>query len=153
LAVETNALNADLRRRSEFDLLTEIHNRFSFEKRLEAVTAEAANGDSPFGLIYIDLDEFKQVNDNYGHRAGDAYLQQAAQRMKHQLRPGDMLARLGGDEFGVLVHKVRTRTDLEQIAFRLGRCFESPFSIPGCQLRGTASLGVAIYPEDGDTKD
>jgi diguanylate cyclase (GGDEF)-like protein len=73
--------------------------------------------------------------------------------MKHQLRPGDMLARLGGDEFGVLVHKVRTRTDLDQIAGRLSRCFESPFSIPGCQLRGSASLGAAIYPEDGDTKD
>ncbi len=153
LAIETHALYADLRRRSEFDLLTEIHNRFSFEKRVEAAIAECANHDAPFGLIYIDLDEFKQVNDNYGHRAGDSYLQQAAQRMKHQLRPGDMLARLGGDEFGVLVHKVRTRTDLDQIALRLGHCFDSPFSIPGCHLRGSASLGAAIFPEDGDTKD
>ncbi|HVU48922.1 MAG TPA: GGDEF domain-containing protein [Terracidiphilus sp.] len=154
LAIETHVLYADLRRRSEFDLLTEVHNRFSFEKRVEAAIAAAGrNSDSVFGLIYIDLDEFKQVNDNYGHRAGDSYLQQAAQRMKHQLRPGDMLARLGGDEFGVLVHKVRTRTDLEQIALRLGRCFDSPFAITGCQLRGAASLGVAIYPEDGDTKD
>ena len=153
LAIETHGLYADLRRRSEFDLLTDIHNRFSFEKRVEAAVEGANAAHSTFGLIYIDLDEFKQVNDNYGHRAGDCYLQQAAQRMKHQLRPGDMLARLGGDEFGVLVHMVRTRADLDEIARRLKRCFESPFSIEGYQLHGSASLGAAICPEDGDTRD
>ena len=153
LAIETHGLYSDLRHRSEFDLLTDIHNRFSLERRLEAAIEEARAADSSFGLIYIDLDEFKQVNDNYGHRAGDCYLQQAAQRMKHQLRPGDMLARLGGDEFGVLVRMVRTRTDIEEIARRLEHCFKSPFAIEGYQLRGAASLGVAIYPEDGDTKD
>jgi diguanylate cyclase (GGDEF)-like protein len=153
LAIETHGLYSDLRHRSEFDPLTDIHNRFSLEKRLETAVEEARGKDSSFGLIYIDLDEFKQVNDNYGHRAGDCYLQQAAQRMKHQLRPGDMLARLGGDEFGVLVHTVPTRADLEEIARRLGRCFDSPFAIEGYQLHGAASLGVAVYPEDGDTKD
>jgi diguanylate cyclase (GGDEF)-like protein len=153
LAIETHSLYADLRRRSEFDLLTEIHNRFSFEKRLEAAVDEAHGNRSTFGLIYVDLDEFKQVNDTYGHRAGDCYLQQAAQRMKHQLRPGDMLARLGGDEFGILVHSVGTRTELEEIARRLGRCFDSPFAIDGYQFCGSASLGAAIFPEDGDTKD
>jgi diguanylate cyclase (GGDEF)-like protein len=153
LAIETHGLYADLRRRSEFDLLTEIHNRFSFEKRLEAAVEEAHANHATFGLIYVDLDEFKQVNDSYGHRAGDCYLQQAAQRMKHQLRPGDMLARLGGDEFGILVHSVGSRTELEEIARRIGRCFESPFAIDGYQLCGSASLGAAIFPEDGDTKD
>jgi len=153
LAIETHVLNADLRRRSEIDLLTDVHNRFSFEKRLEAAIADSASSDSGFGVIYIDLDEFKQVNDNYGHRAGDAYLQQAAQRMKHQLRPGDMLARLGGDEFGVLVHKVRNRAEVDLITTRLGHCFDSPFSITGCQLHGAASLGAAVFPEDGDSKD
>jgi diguanylate cyclase (GGDEF)-like protein len=153
LAIETHGLYSDLRHRSEFDLLTDIHNRFSLEKRLEAAIDDAQANDTFFGLIYIDLDEFKQVNDNYGHRAGDCYLQQAAQRMKHQLRPGDMLARLGGDEFGVLVRLVRSRTDLDEIARRLGQCFHSPFAIEGYQLHGAASLGVAIYPEDGETKD
>jgi|HubBroStandDraft_5_1064220.scaffolds.fasta_scaffold02980_4 diguanylate cyclase (GGDEF)-like protein len=153
LAIETHGLYSDLRHRSEFDLLTDIHNRFSLESRLEAAIEEARTSGTSFGLIYIDLDEFKQVNDNYGHRAGDCYLQQAAQRMKHQLRPGDMLARLGGDEFGVLVRMVRTRTDLEEIAHRLEHCFASPFAIEGYQLRGAASLGVAIYPEDGESKD
>jgi diguanylate cyclase (GGDEF)-like protein len=153
LAIETHGLYSDLRHRSEFDLLTDIHNRFSLEKRLESAIEDARSQESTFGLIYIDLDEFKQVNDNYGHRAGDCYLQQAAQRMKHQLRPGDMLARLGGDEFGVLVHNVRARSSLDEISRRLGRCFDSPFAIEGYQLRGAVSLGVAMYPEDGDTKD
>lgn len=153
LAIETRSLYSDLIHRSEFDLLTDIHNRFSLDKRLETAI-EAASYQSPvFGLIYIDLDNFKQVNDVYGHRIGDLYLQQAAHRMKHELRPGDMLARLGGDEFAVLVPMVRSRTDVQEIAARLERCFDSQFAIEGCLLHGSASVGIAIYPEDGTTKD
>jgi diguanylate cyclase (GGDEF)-like protein len=70
-------------------------------------------------LIYIDLNEFKQINDRYGHRTGDVYLQEMAQRMRRQLRPGDTLARLGGDEFAVVVPAVRNRAEAEEIALRL----------------------------------
>ena len=106
-----------------------------------------------FGLLYVDLDEFKQVNDIYGHHIGDRYLQETARRMKHQLRPGDMLARLGGDEFAALAPHVRSRAEVEEIAHRLERCFDEPFQLQGRVVRGSASIGIAVYPEDGATGD
>jgi diguanylate cyclase (GGDEF)-like protein len=104
-------------------------------------------------LIYIDLDEFKQVNDIFGHHVGDRYLQEVAFRMKRQLRSHDLLARLGGDEFAVLVPMVRSHAEVEEIAQRLERCLDEPISIEGFSVQGSASLGFAIYPEDGNTRD
>ncbi|MGA3102826.1 MAG: GGDEF domain-containing protein, partial [Terracidiphilus sp.] len=138
LAIETRRLYTDLRHRSEFDLLTDIHNRFSLDKYAGI-----------FGLIYIDLDKFKQVNDLYGHQIGDLYLQEVALRMKRQLRGVDMLARLGGDEFAALLPQVRNRAKVEEIAQRLERCIQEPFLIEGHSLQGSASVGIALYPENG----
>jgi diguanylate cyclase (GGDEF)-like protein len=153
LAIETRRLYTDLRRRSEFDLLTDIHNRFSLEKQLDAQIEEARETASIFGLIYIDLDKFKQINDLHGHHIGDLYLQEAALRMKRQLRPHDTLARLGGDEFAVLVTIVRNRAEVEEIAQRLEHSFNEPFALEGLVLTGLASVGIALYPEDGATRD
>jgi diguanylate cyclase (GGDEF)-like protein len=139
--------------RSEFDLLTDIQNRFSLERYLETLIHAARQSAGIFGLLYVDLNEFKLVNDVYGHRAGDLYLQEIAVRMKRQLRPGDMLARLGGDEFAVLVPDVRSRADVEEIALRLEGSFEPPFAGDGYTICGSASIGIALYPEDGTTKD
>jgi diguanylate cyclase (GGDEF)-like protein len=153
IAIETRGLYSDLVHRSEFDLLTNVHNRFSFEKGLEEAIKQARQQPEILGLIYIDLDKFKDINDVYGHRVGDIYLQEAAHRMKHQLRPDDMLARLGGDEFGVIVRAVRNKTDVQEIAARLERCFDHPFTIEAFRLTGSASVGIAFYPEDGEAKD
>jgi diguanylate cyclase (GGDEF)-like protein len=153
LAIESRRLYSDLRHRSEFDLLTDIHNRFSLEERLEAQIKRARENAGIFGLVYIDLDRFKQVNDIYGHHVGDLYLQQAALRMKQQLRSLDTLARLGGDEFAALVPVVRTPADVEEIARRLERSFDEPFCIEGHTLHGAASVGIALYPQDSATKD
>jgi diguanylate cyclase (GGDEF)-like protein len=153
LAIETTRLYYDLVHRSEFDLLTDVQNRFSLEKFMNAQFETARQSALIFGLVYIDLDKFKLVNDQYGHHVGDIYLQEAAQRMKHQLRPGDMLARLGGDEFAALASRVHNREEVEEIAHRLERCFVEPFNLEGNVLRGTASFGIAMYPEDGRTVD
>jgi diguanylate cyclase (GGDEF)-like protein len=153
LAIETRKLYSDLRRRSEFDLLTDTHNRFSLDKHLDAMITEARNAAGIFGFIYIDLDEFKQINDFYGHQVGDRYLQEVALRMKRQLRSHDLLARQGGDEFAALVPVVRSRVEVEEIAERLERCFDEPFAIDDYTVQGSASVGIAIYPSDGDTKD
>jgi diguanylate cyclase (GGDEF)-like protein len=152
LAIETRRLYSDLRRRSEFDLLTDIHNRFSLHKRLEVLIQEAGPS-GIFGMIYVDLDKFKPINDNFGHRVGDAYLQEVAMRMNDQLLGGDMLARLGGDEFAALVSLQRGRSDLNKIVARLHGCFDAPFIIEGHVIKGSASIGTAVYPEDGATKD
>jgi diguanylate cyclase (GGDEF)-like protein len=153
LAIETRKLYADLTHRSEFDLLTDVHNRFSLDRQLDAQIFEARQKKSVFGLIYIDLDKFKQINDRYGHRIGDLYLQEAALRMKRQLRGGDMLARLGGDEFAALLTTVRGRADIDEIAHRLERCFDAPFLLEGYELHGSASVGLALFPDNGYTRD
>jgi len=153
LAIETHRLYADLTYRSEFDALTDARNRFSLDQILNERIRIARENASQFGLIYVDLDRFKQVNDLYGHYVGDRYLQETSRRMKHQLRPGDVLARLGGDEFAVLVPVVRNRAELEEIARRLEYCFRVPISIEDHMFYGTASVGTAIYPEDGVTND
>ena len=153
LAIESRRLYSDLLHRSEYDLLTDIHNRFSLSKRLDAQIEEARNHAGIFGLIYIDLDGFKQVNDVYGHHIGDLYLQQVTRRMKQQLRSHDMLARLGGDEFAVLLPQVRNRGGVEEIVQRLEHAFDDPFSLEGITLHASASFGIALYPEDGTTRD
>ena len=153
VAIETRRLNEALHRRSEFDLLTDIHNRFSLEERLGTLIAGAEARNEIFGLIYIDLDNFKQVNDLYGHHIGDSYLQEATRRMKHQLRSSDFLARLGGDEFAVLVPVLKDHSDVEEIASRLRDCFNNPFVVDIYILHGSASIGIAYYPEDGRSKD
>jgi diguanylate cyclase (GGDEF)-like protein len=153
LAIETRKLYSDLVHRSEFDLLTDMHNRFSLDRYLEEHLDRAREKSTVFGLIYVDLDDFKLVNDLYGHHVGDLYLQEVSMRMKRQLRNGDMLARLGGDEFAALISVLRNRADLEEIAQRLERCFDAPFAVEGYLLRGSASVGFAIYPSDGTTSD
>ncbi len=153
LAIETRRLYLDLLHRSEFDMLTDLHNRFSLEKRMESMIEGSTSSGNPFGLIYIDLDGFKQVNDLYGHQVGDLYLQKVAMRMKCQLRTDDFLARVGGDEFAALVPVIRGRLDVQEIALRLERCFGDPFTVNDHALRGRASIGIAVFPEDAMTKD
>ena len=153
LAIETRRLYSDLLRRSEFDLLTSVHNRFSLEKHIDREIDRAEISAGTFGLVYIDLDHFKRINDLYGHKAGDAYLQEVTLRMKRQLRAVDVLARIGGDEFVALVPDARCRADVDDIAQRVERCFDEPFHIEGHGIRGATSSGIALYPEDGATKD
>ena len=153
LAIDTRRLYSDLHHRSEYDLLTDIPNRFSMEKKLNELMASGRRNEGVFGLIYVDLDNFKQVNDRFGHRIGDLYLQESTRRMKLQLRNGDMLARIGGDEFIALVPILRSRADAEEIAHRIEHCFDEPFNLEGYQLHGAASIGLAVYPEDGANKE
>jgi diguanylate cyclase (GGDEF)-like protein len=101
----------------------------------------------------VDLDRFKQINDNYGHQVGDLYLQEVAFRMKSQLRSVDTLARIGGDEFAVLLPSVHSRDDVDEIALRLEQSFDEPFTIDDVTLHGSASVGIAIYPQDAISKE
>jgi len=153
VAIETRRLYTDLIHRSEFDLLTDVQNRFSLEKHIESLIELSQLYRATFGLIYIDLDQFKQVNDAYGHQGGDVYLQAVAARMKSQLRSCDLLARIGGDEFAVLVTEIQNRAGVEEVARRLATCFVEPFPLDGSFLQGAASIGIAIYPEDGNSGD
>jgi diguanylate cyclase (GGDEF)-like protein len=153
LAMETRRLYADLRRRSEFDLLTDIPNRFAMERFINAQIEQADKSGGILGLIYIDLDKFKPINDTYGHHVGDLFLQAVARRMSRQLSGSDMLARLGGDEFAALISPQKGRINLDPIVARLKHCFDKPFRIEDLLIHGEASIGVALYPQDGATQD
>ncbi|MGA2049599.1 MAG: GGDEF domain-containing protein [Terracidiphilus sp.] len=153
LAIENRRLYSDLLHRSEFDLLTNTHNRFSLDKHLDSLIAEARRNAGIFGLIYLDLDHFKQINDVYGHHIGDLFLKEFAERMKRQLRSFDILGRIGGDEFAALLPYVHSRADVEEIALRLEQCFDEPFAAENITIHGSSSVGIALYPQDAMTKD
>ncbi len=153
LAITNERLNQDLRHRSEFDQLTDIPNRFSFEHHVTELLDQVQRGNGKLGLIYVDLDRFKQVNDQYGHSIGDLFLQQVAQRMKAQLRGDDMLARIGGDEFIALIPTIRSRREAEDVVQRIEHCFDAEFVIGSYRMRGAASIGLAVAPDDGTDKD
>ena len=152
LAIETRRLYSDLRRRSEFDLLTDIYNRFSLHKRLDVLSPKRPTRKASSDLIYIDLDKFKPINDTFRPSRGGRLPPGSGRAHEAQLRPGDMLARLGGDEFAVW--------SLRPLPRRRGR--DRP--APGTLLRsalcarlrqhpGSASVGIALFPEDADNKD
>jgi diguanylate cyclase (GGDEF)-like protein len=149
LAIDNRRLYEDLIHRSEYDQLTEVPNRFLLECRISTALASAQRHGQHFALIYIDLDQFKKVNDRHGHRIGDIYLQKVAKRLSDRLRSRDTLARVGGDEFIALIPSVRDRREANDIARRIKDCFASPFFVDDLILNGTASIGVAVYPEDG----
>jgi diguanylate cyclase (GGDEF)-like protein len=153
LAIESRRLYADLVQRSEMDQLTGAHNRFSLEKHLDAMIASAQSQSTGFGVVYLDLDGFKQVNDAFGHRAGDLYLEQVAARLQSRLRAHDILARVGGDEFAALISDVNTGTEIDEVIQRLQSSLNEPIAIGVHLLHAAASFGFAIFPHDGTTID
>lgn len=153
LANETHGLYSDLMFRSEFDQLTKVHNRFSLEKRLQTLLDSDPLYEHAFGIIYVDLDDFKKVNDQFGHGVGDHFLQEVVRRFKQQLRPGDLLGRLGGDEFAIVIPAIASRSGLNEITLRLEHCFGDPFFVDGFTIPGSASMGAALFPEDGKTRE
>jgi diguanylate cyclase (GGDEF)-like protein len=152
LAIETGGKYSDLVRRSEVDPLTNAGNRFSFDRALDLAIEKEKESGTIFGLIYIDIDRFKQVNDQFGHQVGDRYLQETVSRLRSQSRSNDILARIGGDEFTVLVTSLKSGEELQDIARRLQTCLDAPFSVDQLEISGSASIGCAVYPEDAATR-
>jgi diguanylate cyclase (GGDEF)-like protein len=151
LAIETGARYSELVRRSEVDAVTNTQNRFAFDRTLDVMIEKHRLSCSKMGLIYIDLDGFKLVNDQYGHQTGDRFLQETAVRLGHQLRTQDFLARIGGDEFAVLLADVKSREEVAEIALRLESCFVEPFRLDAAEIEASASVGYALFPEDATT--
>lgn len=135
------------------DALTGLPNRALFTDRLGRAMARARRRDEALALAFIDLDGFKQINDQHGHRAGDELLRELAMRMKAQLRQSDTLARIGGDEFVAILPEQTDRQSLEAVLARLLDVSAQPVPWEGGELRVSASIGVALYAGQGDTAD
>jgi len=133
------------------DLLTHLPNRALLKDRLSLAIAHARRNKRRVGVMFLDLDRFKIVNDTLGHTMGDRLLKAVSNRLQGCLRQGDTLARFGGDEFTLLLPEVRTRDDIVVIAEKILNKLGAPFDIDGHELFVGASIGVAMYPEAGDS--
>lgn len=135
------------------DSLTGLPNRRLFEDRLEQALALARRTRRQLGLLYLDLDRFKEINDTLGHRAGDDLLRGLADRLRSLLRDADTLARLGGDEFAVLQTELKSPTDAAALAERLLGATRTPLEAAGQSVMASLSIGIALFPGDAETSD
>jgi diguanylate cyclase (GGDEF)-like protein len=146
---ETNALY----QQATHDSLTGLANRNLFFDRLRHCISPGRRQIEPLGILVMDMDGLKRVNDSFGHRAGDAALREMALRISRIPRRSDLVARLGGDEFGVILGEISDRNDLLAIVERLSQETDQPFRFEDRTLDLTASIGHARFPEDGKDVD
>ena len=139
-----------IRQQAHFDALTGLPNRRLMRELIEAELQGHRRRDRPLAVLFVDLDQFKEVNDTLGHDMGDALLQQAAARIRACLGPADTVARMGGDEFTVLLAEVEHRHEAEQRAQRLIDAMASAFKLGEERVFVSASVGISLYPFDGE---
>ena len=135
------------------DVLTQLPNRALFRDRLEHALAIALRGESQVGLMFLDLDEFKQVNDSLGHLVGDELLRTVAERLVSLVRNSDTVARLGGDEFAILVEGINRREDMSRLAHKILEVVAKPMVLDGQRLQISVSIGIATAPHDDISAD
>jgi len=131
------------------DELTDLPNRTLLNDRLNAGIARAERYQRKLGVVYLDLDDFKPINDNYGHETGDCLLQAVAKRLRDTMRQSDTVSRVGGDEFIVSLEQIKSESDAIAAASKLSKALKQPFSVLGSQISISASIGVAVYPDHG----
>lgn len=133
------------------DVLTRLPNRFLLTDRLEQALAFAERNKTKAGVMFIDLDHFKNINDSLGHDAGDELLRQVALRMSASFRRTDTIARLGGDEFVAVLSEIGSENEVASAAEKLLEMFEEKFVVDGHHLTISASIGISVFPDDGNT--
>lgn len=144
------AAEANIWHQANYDALTGLPNRSLFHDRLEQAFAQARRGREIFALLFVDLDGFKAVNDHCGHEAGDCVLQQTAQRLLDGVRESDIAARLAGDEFLVILRNLGSEERAGVVAAKLVETLAEPCRCGEREVRVSASIGIALYPEDAD---
>ncbi|UTF59206.1 bifunctional diguanylate cyclase/phosphodiesterase [Gilvimarinus sp. DA14] len=152
-ALERKRSEQYLARLAHHDPLTDIPNRVLFRDRLENAIRIATRDNMRFALMFIDLDDFKIVNDRYGHDVGDGLIRMCAERLQQLLRRSDSMARMGGDEFTLLLLNVESSSDIAHLAVKIIEQISAPYDINGYQLQVGCSVGIASYPEAGRSAD
>ncbi|WP_431686251.1 EAL domain-containing protein [Hahella sp. NBU794] len=132
-----------------YDHLTGLESRLLFKLRLENAITRAVRDKSMIALMFIDIDHFKEINDNYGHDAGDEVLKTVAARIKQNVRKNDTVARISGDEFTVILSDIRGHADARRVAQGIRRTLNQPFKFAGKEYFVGASIGISIAPDDG----
>ena len=150
---QRRAFEEQIHHQAFHDALTGLPNRSLFEDRLALAIAHADRNAEGLGIMFLDLDNFKAVNDNHGHAVGDAVLKTAANRLRGCIREHDSVARIGGDEFLLLFPELGDFDDAERVGRKLLKQFSRPFSVRGISLPVTASIGIALYRVHGTTSD
>ena len=153
LAMRQSLLYEGLIHHSTHDPLTDLPNRRLCDDQLRRSLVEAQQHAVHLTVLYIDVNRFKHVNDRYGHKVGDLYLKAISTRLHAQIRTSDMLARIGGDEFLVIAPQAAAGEERSALSERLKACFDDPFYLEGNRIEGSASFGLATYPEHGTTAD
>lgn len=138
---------------SEHDPLTNLYNRRAFDKQLDQSITKAKRSGHKLAILFIDLDDFKEVNDSYGHDAGDYVLTQIAKRLAGCVRESDIVGRIGGDEFVVCLDLLETLEGVPSKIDQLSAAIRAPLEFEGHTLTVGSSIGIACYPEQGTTKD
>jgi len=139
----------ELAYQAEHDNLTDLPNRLLLNERLNAGIARAERYGRRLGVVYLDLDDFKPINDRYGHETGDFLLREVANRLRDTMRQSDTVSRIGGDEFIVCVEHINNAKDAMAAAEKIVGALNCPFHIEGHHIHTTASIGIALYPDHG----
>ncbi|MHC1746582.1 MAG: diguanylate cyclase [Negativicutes bacterium] len=132
-----------------YDPLTGLCNRTLFYERLNQALEEAGRDKHLAGLLFVDLDAFKSVNDTYGHAAGDFVLKEASGRLKATVRQTDTICRLGGDEYTIILPGVKSKHDIGLIACKIIKAFKPVFTLNNKEILVTVSVGISVFPENG----
>jgi diguanylate cyclase (GGDEF)-like protein len=138
---------------ANFDALTGLPNRVLLADRMQLEMSRAKRHNHLLAVCFLDLDDFKPINDRYGHATGDQLLVQVACRLKQAIREGDTVARLGGDEFVMLLTDLSQSGEIEPMLQRVLDDVAAPYVIDGIDMHVSASIGVTLYPDDGDDPD
>lgn len=131
------------------DALTGLPNRLLLQDRLQQAMAQSEREHSHVALVFMDLDNFKQINDTLGHGSGDILLQQVAQRLTQCVRESDVVARLGGDEFVILLYELSSENSAEGVTKKILHCLHEPFTLASQEIGVSASIGIALFPDHG----
>ena len=144
---EGRRVQARIEHLAHYDALTNLPNRSLFQRHAEGLLLETEGRE--FAILYIDIDEFKRINDTLGHLIGDEFLKSVAERLRQSVGPEDFIARLGGDEFAILQHGIDSAEDVHALVARIYQALRTPFDCHGHQFSSDASIGIAIAPRDG----
>jgi len=153
LVVNSRKMHAETKRLALTDQLTGLANRYQFNERFKQSLLLAQRERKKIALLYLDLDKFKPINDTFGHPVGDAVLQNVAARLTKQCRETDVIARLGGDEFAILLVHPDCEENIERVASRIIVELRKPMDALGKEVILGASIGVSVFPRDGNTED